>query len=599
MTALLPFLLVVLQTSPPVPEETLRTVECPEGRIDRIFVDNHSIFDPSSLPEDGRIRWAYDLANSLHMRTREEFIRDQLLVSEGDCYDPLLVDESARILREFRFIAGADAYGVHQPDGTRHVVVDTHDEWTTKLGLSVRFDEGLQFEGAFLVEENLLGRGIALGTFFTKRDERRELGAFAEVPRLRGSSWDGRVAVAATRIGERLEQEFVHPFRGEHPGVGFRQALSHHRDLFSYVLPPDHEFSHVVVPVQEERGEVALARRSGQRGDFRVLGGGISYERVDPAGLESVELVRDERYGSRLPAPPAVTDPLRPQLRTRKAFRMNVIGGVRRIRFVERRGLDAVRGLQDLPLGREVLLTVGRSMGPTGRDLPPDFLARLNSFRGLEMGQDALAFFSLSAEGRLREGSGASASRWRDILAETRAVTYWQPSGVGGPTLVLHAQGQGGWHTDAPFQLNLGGPDGVRGYSETDLPGGRRAIVSAESRWPLDAPFSEVLDLGTTLFVDVGRIWAGDAPFGSDSGWRTAAGAGLRVGFPAGSSRVIRIDVALPTDPGVPRRPILRISAREWLGLLGDTRNLQLLRSRRSGITTDFTGVARDRRPLP
>jgi hypothetical protein len=591
MTALLAFLLLQIST----PGEPPGQVECPDGRISHVFVDNHSIFDPAALPEDTRIRWAYTLANRVHMRTREAFIRNELLVAEGDCFDDELVEESARVLREFRFIAGADAFGVEQPDGTHHVVVDTHDEWTTKLGLSVRFDDGLRFEGGFLVEENLLGRGIALGAFYTQRDERRDIGGMLEVPRIRHSSWDGRLSGAATRIGEVLEQDVIHPFRGERPGVAFRQSVRHRNDLFSYLLPENGEASHVVIPVEEQRAEFTLARRFGVAGDLRLLGGGLSYERVNPGSAGRAEAVPDGRYEDRTPASPDLQAPLEPHLSERQAVRANLMAGVRRIRFVERYGLDPVRGRQDLPMGREAILTLGRSLGSIGEGRPPDLHARLDLFRGVEVGP-VLTFVSASAEGRRLEGT-VGESRWRDMLGDVRSLAYWQPREGAAPTVVLRVAGQAGWKTDAPFQMTLGGPDGVRGYSELQHPGARRALGSLETRWLLPNPFPDFLDLGSTLFVDVGRMWAGDVPYGQDSGWRTAAGGGLRLGFPAGSSRPIRVDLAFPLDAGVSRGPMLRISAREWIGMLEDTRNLEFLRSRRSGITPDFTGVAQDRRP--
>lgn len=569
---------------------------CAGGRISHVFIDNHSIFDPSAIPDDGKVRWAYTLANRVHMRTREEFIRNELLFREGDCFDTGLVQESARALRAFRFIAGADVYGVSQPDGTTHVVVDTRDEWTTKLALSARFDDGIRFEGGYLVEENFLGRGIALGAFYLERDQRRDVGGLLAVPRIRHSRWDGRLSAAATRIGGSLEQAVIHPFTGEHPGVGLRQTLAVRRDLFSYLLPGGSELSHVVIPLQEERAELGLARRVGAPGHLFLYGGGLTFERVGLGSPDEAEAVRGGSYGDRVPAAPELASALEGQLHDRQALRLNILLGYRGIRFVERRGYDAVTGLQDLPLGREATFTVGHSLGSTQTDQPGDLFSRVDLFRGGSVGP-LLAFLSLSSEGRRRQGSASGGNRWRDVLAEARGLAYWHPSPDRSTTLVLQVAAQGGWHTDSPFQLSLGGPDGVRGYSETDHPGGRRFVASLEGRWELPGPFPDLFDVGATAFTDAGRMWAGDVPFGQNSGWRTTVGAGLRLGFPTGSSRVIRIDVAVPTDAGVPHRPILRISAREWIGLLEDTRNVQLLRSRRSGLSSDFTGVAQERRP--
>ncbi len=604
MSLILPLLLVVQALpadSAERPDQTPLADPCLHGQISHIFIDNHSIFDPAGLPDDDRIRWAYLLANRIHMRTRADFIRQELLFREGDCLDPEAIRETARVLREFRFIAGADVYDVEQPDGSSHVVVDTRDEWSTKLALSVRFDEGLRLEGGSLVEENLMGRGISAGAFWISREQQRSLGALAEIPRVARSNWDVRAAVATTRIGEMLDQAIIYPFHGERVGTAFRQEVSHQRDLFSYVLPdgvagPDGEaFSHLLLPVVEQRLQVGMSRRSGEPGSFFIAGGGISYERVQPSDLGSVQGVRGRDFDDRLGVDSTVAAPLASQLHSRRAFRVNLRGGIRQIRFAERRGLDTVDGIQDLPLGREAILTLGRSVGSTGPDRPPDVLARLNLFRGGQLGP-ILSFATLAGEARREAGAGGTRG-WRDTLLEFQTHNYWHPEGPGSPTVLFRVAGQGGWRTDAPFQLTLGGPDGVRGYSDVAVPGARRAVVSVEGRWQLPNPLYELMDLGMTTFGDVGRMWAGDVPFGTNSGWRGSLGAGLRVGFPAGSASVIRIDVAIPVDGVGPRSPIVRISAREWLGLLDDTRNRELLRSRRSGLTPDYSGVVQERRP--
>lgn len=579
-------LLLLLQVTGPLPEAP----SCPNGEITHVFIDNHSIFDPASMPEDGRIRWAYRLANTLHLRTRADFIEDQILFQEGDCFDQEVVDESARLLREYRFIAGADAFAVEQPDGSVHVIVDTNDEWTTKLAILARFDQGLELDGAQLIEENFLGRGIALGAFYLERDERRDLGLGLEVPQIGKSRWDGHLGLGATRIGEVVEQAFIRPFSGERPGTAFRQRIFHRRDLFNYVLPDNEQYSHLVVPLQEEHIQLAAARRIPWSDGLVTIGGGLSYERVGGGSADQVEGITRGDFANREGVGVELSDPLLPHLANRHALRIGILAGTRSLRFAQRHGLDPVRGVQDIPLGHEVLLTVGPSIGSTGAGASSDIFSDLEVFAGVGTGS-TLGFIGVSAEARW-ETRGA----WRDVLLDGWGLAYHEMASLGDPVVVFRAATHAGWSTSSPFQLVLGGPDGVRGYSDWDHSGGRRIVFSGESRWSLSTPYPDFADFGVTLFGDVGQMWAGDAPFGRDSGWRSTVGGGLRVGFPAGSSSVIRFDLAWPLE-GQDRTPVLRISAREWIGLLDDNRNPQLLRSRRSGLTTDFTGVARERRP--
>ncbi|MEQ9570213.1 MAG: hypothetical protein RLN75_08505, partial [Longimicrobiales bacterium] len=111
---------------------------CPDGRVTRVFVDNRSIFDLDEL-EGAPFQWAYRLANRLHYRTRPSFLRREILLAPGDCWDPFLAADSGRLLRRLGFIARSDVYGVRQPDGNWHVIVDTQDEWTTVVEVGGRF----------------------------------------------------------------------------------------------------------------------------------------------------------------------------------------------------------------------------------------------------------------------------------------------------------------------------------------------------------------------------------------------------------------------------------------------------------------------------
>jgi outer membrane translocation and assembly module TamA len=139
--------------------------------------------------------------------------------------------------------------------------------------------------------------------------------------------------------------------------------------------------------------------------------------------------------------------------------------------------------------------------------------------------------------------------------------------------VVLRVTGTAGVRTRSPFQLSLGGDLGVRGYPRERFPGGRRILISLEDRILFEGPFRNIMDLGATAFLDLGRIWPGDAPFGIDSGWRAAAGVGLRNALPSGGRRTYRIDLALPIRPDVGWKDLrLILSVGELIGLSPSSR---------------------------
>ena len=88
-------------------------------------------------------------------------------------------------------------------------------------------------------------------------------------------------------------------------------------------------------------------------------------------------------------------------------------------------------------------------------------------------------------------------------------------------------------------------------------------------------------------FGEVGRMWAGDVPFGADSGWQGTVGGGLRIGFPAGSRGVARIDLAVPTSNFSLGNAVFRVALVDVLGLRGEIEDPQMMRSRRITVGPD------------
>ncbi|WP_405282786.1 BamA/TamA family outer membrane protein [Gaopeijia maritima] len=566
---------------------------CPDGRVTRVFVDNRSIFDLDEL-EGAPFQWAYHLANRLHYRTRPSFIRREILLAPGDCWDPFLAEDSGRLLRRLGFIARSDVYGVRQPDGDWHVVVDTQDEWTTVVEVGGRLDGGLKIDKVRLREENFLGRGFVAGFLYREDDAQRRLGGELGTPRLFNSRVDAGVRAGETRVGPFVEEQLFYPFVGEVGRFAARQRFIREEDYFTWSLGTPDAPRHLLLPVDREAWEVTLAARIGEPGNLTVFGVGISRDRLEFASLDAAEQVFDNRFGDPEPAPADLADQLAPQTAYRAGTRVNLLLGQRNIRFEQRQGLDALRGVHDVELGTEFALTLGRSLGfAASRREPDDLYVRTRLYAA--GAPDPFVFIGNASIEARQIFSGATASDgWRDVLAEFDFLAYWQPPVAARHTFFARVAAAGGWNTDLPFQLTLGGAAGVRGYHDEDFPGSRRVVVSVEDRIDFRWPFPEVIDLGGTLFADAGRVWDDDLGLGSDSGWRGTLGAGLRIGFPSGSRTVVRIDVGAPFG-GVDGRDaaILRVSFQDLLGVTAGLDDRQMDRSRRLRVGPDIFSPVR------
>ena len=356
------------------------------------------------------------------------------------------------------------------------------------------------------------GTGTRLGFFWRERDEQRDLGAALGTPRLFGTRLDGALTGGRTRTGVFFEESLAYPFTGEVGKYAFVESFSRREGLFSFAAPEGLPFTHAILPMESRRAAATLGMRTGEPGDFAIFAAGVAWEDVSFGDFpDGVEVVPGLDFSVREAADPETVALLRPHAVARSATRALLLLGKRNIRYVARRGLDAIRGEQDVATGAQALATVGTTLGGSWFR---DYQARLSLFAGAA-GPAWVFNSSLGLEGA-RRGDQPSV---RDVLGEFDAYFYWQPDRAPRQTLVAHLSGSGGWNNSVPFQLTLGSPTGgIRGLAPEDFPAGRRVVLNLEDRIALDGPFADLLDVGVAVFMDAGAVWQGDAPSASTRG---------------------------------------------------------------------------------
>lgn len=555
---------------------------CPQGRIQKVSIQAGSILDPAQI-QDQPFEWARRMVNRLHFRTREEFIRSDLLFHEGSCYKPALLVDSERALRGYPFIASASVQGFQEENGDWAVQVTTMDEWSTRLNLEVSLDGRLLFQGASISEINLLGRGITSTLFYSKVDQSRDQGAFLGFPRVLDTRLNGTLAAAKTRTGRFMALGGSYPFTGEVGAAAGFQQLSVRDRYFQYGTGNRDGISHVLLPLEDRRAEITLARRWGEPGALLEFGISLAHMDLDAtSSIESVRIAYDARFEELGSTPDSLYQTILPQARRTRSTVAGAMLSHRRIRFVPRSGLELIRGIQDVALGAEGSFFLAVGVG--GMDSPAsavgDFLVGGRFFSGMA-GDRGVLNFRASIEGRRARFSAKDTGRWRDLRVEVESLGYWTPSPLRG-----HLFGrlffQGARRIDQPYQSTLGGVGRLRGYFEEELPVGMGMVGSLEAR--VDLPGPDILDVGLTAFFDGGQGWAGDVPFGQDTGWLSSFGGGVRFAFPSGSRAMLRLEGAWPMRRGVAVGDVLiRAYFIDLGGLLG-------LRGNRGGGGQRFNG---------
>jgi hypothetical protein len=475
---------------------------------------------------------------------------------------------------------------VLQADGTYHVIVTTHDEWSTRVDIRLSTSGGIGIEGVRVSEDNLLGTGQSLGVFYFEREVTRDYGVSYFTPQLLGTRWDVTSEIGRTRAGTVVHQEVAYPLVGEYSRWGGRQSFRREDQFFDYIIDDDtgRRGAHVLLPMREQSFDLTVIRRVGRRGNVALIGASLGYQQLSYPG--AVELAAAGDFDLREPAPDSLVLEVRRQREALDNLRVYGLVGHRNVWWTRRYGLDSMRGQEDVRLGAEAVLALGRSIPAIEAD--DDLHTMLALYAAFDVG-DVLVIARGRGDARRNLAAIAPDPEWEDIYLEADVLGYLQTDLLPRQTLFARAALTGGWNTRTPFQLTLGGVHAMRAYDRFRMPGGHRLLLTLEDRFYIGWPMRSLLDMGGTVFTDIGRMWAGDVPFGGDSGWRASVGAGLRASFPAGSRSTYRIDVAWPLDRGT-RASDFRVtfSIGEWRGMTPRADDHQLIRSRTQTVGGDL-----------
>lgn len=533
-----------------------------DGRpIRRITVTPRPLFDTAGT----RIpRFLRGLADALHWETREATVRRELLFEVDQPCDALRLAETQRLLRAQPYLRAATVTASEATGEYVDVHVTTFDDWS--LRGSGRFETGGPrglVRRLRLAEDNVGGYGMRAQLRFN--NEARHSGADVTLGtrQLFGKN-DAEVVAGTSGLGPVLEQSVLRAFESDFDHVAWREGTRYRKEPF-YLTSPS--LGVVVQPLVAAGADAGLARRFGRPGRLLLVAGQLSYDRL---------FVEGPAFASHPDDDAAAAAELAGRFGERRRVRAHVIVGARTLRHAQRRGIDAVNAAEDVRLGFEGGLVGGRTV-LHGTGLQRDRFGAAELYVGAQLDRSTLLFARGKWEGRWLE----AARQWDGVIAWGDVVAYHTVSPRS--TMVLGVVASGGWNTSAPFQLSLAGPQGLRGYGGSGLAAARRIVMYAERR-TFRGVLLDAVDIGTTFFVDAGRGWAGQVPFGEDTGMLAAVGVGLRAAFPSGSRLTYRLDLAMPLRDG--RGLELRTGFRQQFGVLrGEPEDVVRSREQVSSVT--------------
>jgi hypothetical protein len=510
-------------TAPALAAQTpSRPLSCDGKRISEI-----NIVTKSPYPNGVFRRWRAlaRLVLDTHVRTRAELVQRFLAFHEGQDCSELRRAESERILRAQPFLANATVLAIDDGRGGVRIDVVTVDEIAIVADVGVKAP--LTFTKLALGNANLSGAGIYTAGSWQQGNFYRDAYGIRFIDyQLFGRAQHLELNGERHSIGGEWTAQTSHPFFTDLQRAAWRSTIGGSRSYYSAITTTGRT---PAVGVDWSFADVGGIIRIGVPGRLSLFGASLSRERSDPDD-QAVYITPT----GLLDAAPTKMD----SFTVHRSARINALWGVRNLNFLRVRGFDALNGIQDLRRGFQLGTLFGRSLAVLGsRDDDIFVAAELYGGNGSDR---VFTAFQIQGEGR----QNYDRNRWDGIMSSGRAALYVKPSPV--HTLVASAEYGVGWHQLVPFQLSIGEPDGgVRGYGAARVAGSQRIVFRGEERWFWGRPW-DVADAGLAVFSDVGRIWAGDAPLGEDSYWRSSVGVGLLAGIPSGSRRMWRLDFALP-----------------------------------------------------
>lgn len=499
-------------------------IACKGERISRIDVHAKPPFEVT-----GNSLWKRGLRFGArqHVTTKSGVIRRFLALQVGDPCTELRRGESERILRAQPFLADADVVAVPDGAGGVNLDVSTVDEPSLIIGAGVS-GKSPNIRTLRLGESNLLGQAIyVFGEWRHARNFRDVLRGKLTLYQFLGRPYQLAVWGGRREIGSDLAMEASHPFLTDLQRLSWRTTAGKEDGPFYYVRK---NAEPVGLNFRRTYGDIGGVIRIGSPGArLGLVGGSISHEVEDPA-----------RFPFRIVDSVTVPDTstaLINRFQHGRSTRVNALWGVRQVRFVRARGFDALDGSQDLRMGTEIATLAGKGIKALGgRD--DDLFVSSNLYAGFG------SRWSFAAVDFSSEGRRAKNSSWDGVLTHGRGAVYLKlfPR----HTLVSDLTWSAGWKQRVPFQLTLSDREGgVRGFHGADIGGARRAVARIEDRY-LAGRISSIASVGFAGFMDVGKLWAGDVPFGVTSKLSVGAGVSLLAALPPQSRRLWRVDLAFP-----------------------------------------------------
>jgi len=502
-------------------------------RVRSIIVENRPVFDADerldNVPLMPDLTWIFGLANTLHIDTKQEVIRRELLVQEGDPADPFLLEESERNLRALPFIRQVKVGTIPVGPDEVDLIVRTQDTWTTQPRVSLGYGGGTFRYSFGLVESNVLGYGKQIRLIYRHGIDRNSSLFEYDDPRVLGSRWAWSGDYQDTSDGRVAEGQLQYPFYSlETPwagGAGYSSRREKNR-VFDHFGNEAANFRRKLENLQVQAGH----RLPFSDGEV-VWRAGIFYRRNE----ETFSSLSEGSSPELLPFDQRQSEP-------------GVFVHREVVHFVRETHLNLFDRIEDINLGNIFDAEAGYSTRALDA-LVDETIVTAKDRQGFDFGPGRKLFLFGLVTGRHHDGDV------RQAAVDFEAVDYHRWNLLWEHTLVSRLKLDLARNLDRDTQIFLGNFNGLRGFDTRQFAGEKRFNFNVEDRVFFVNDLFHLVSLGAVVFFDSGYVWDRNQSVDFRR-MATSAGIGLRIDAPRGAGEALfRLDLAFPiTDGGSGKR---------------------------------------------
>lgn len=478
--------------------------------IGKITIKTGGIFDLSNPQEDKAL---FRLANKVHITTRQNVIRNQLLFSTGESFSAQKIEESERLLRKNRYLQTISIQPTQGASGLVDIDVITTDSWTLTPIISASRSGGENKTALGFKELNLFGSGVAV-EFFRRTDVDRDSSTIKITDRNIGRSWYAlSLRVENNNDGHLRFLSLGKPFYSLHSrrtrGIIALDVdqIEHFYDLGEDLAQYRHQSNYREVYFGWSKGLL-----DGWSKRFTT---GITYDehRFSAASI----LPQDRKF-------------------VYPFFGIELLQD----RYEKTMNYEQLNIVEDRFLGTRLSLRLGLAHANFGSDRDA-WLYKAVAQTAFEKSAKTSVLLAAVLDGRL-EDAGV-----RNLSLDLSARYYKRQSQH--RLLFIELSGIYGHNLDLDRFLLLGGNSGLRGYPLRYQTGDRRALLTVEQRFFSNWYPFRLFHVGAAIFFDIGRTW-GDGPVSpAAESWLKDVGFGLRIGNTRlALGKMIHVDLAFPLD---------------------------------------------------